>query len=473
MRIFPPSAAAETPLRHRVWTHGTLTYTFVGLLALFGWLILGDFAIYLRDRSIIPITQLFLKREGASDTLIASLIFSLPALLGILIGPVVSYQSDRCQSKRGRRIPYLLVSAPIAALAMVGLAFSAPAGELIHAISGGVLERDEAVLWVFGVFWTIFGAASVVSMTIFNGLINDVVPTAVLGRFFGLFRAVSILDAIIFNYFLLGWAETHFMQLCLGISVVFGVGFLLMCLNVKEGTYPPPEPLVSTGRGRALTEAAGTYLRECYSKPYYLLCFFCIALGPLSFAAVTTFVFLYAKQLGMEMSHLGKINAFCAVLSLAVTYPIGALSDRLHPLRVAILTMFAHAVVTGLGGIFIRDQGTFTFFLVAQTVISSCYYTATASLPQRLLPRSKFLQFFSAASIVTAILGVGFGPLLGFLLDSTGNNYRLTFVTSAVVSVATFLLLLLLWKQFQKLGGPRSYTPPEVASEGAPLTKAA
>jgi len=446
----------------KIWTHGTLTYTLGGLLALFGWLLLGDFAIYLRDRSILPITQLFLKREGASDTLIAVMLFSLPALLGIVLGPVISYHSDRHRGSRGRRIPYLLVSAPLAALAMAGLAFCAPLGALLHSATGQRLALDTSIFWVFGVFWTVFGAASVVSMTIFNGLINDVVPTPVLGRFFGLFRAVSIVDAIIFNYFLLGWAETHFMEICLGISVVFGVGFLLMCLNVKEGQYPPPEETGGAAGGKsAMVTATRTYFRECYSKPYYLLCFLCIALGPLAFAAITTFILLYAKQMGMEMAQFGKINAFCAVASLLLTYPIGALADRFHPIRVAIITMAAHAITTGLGTFLIQNTGSFTVFLVAQTILSSCYYTATASLPQRLLPRSKFLQFFSAASIVTALFSIGFGPLLGVLLDSGGNEYRLTFFVSALISGLTLLLLVVLWKQFQKLGGPTGYSAPE------------
>lgn len=107
------------------------------------------------------------------------------------------------------------------------------------------------------------------------------------------------------------------------------------------------------------------------------------------------------------------------------------------------------------------DAGSSTFFLVAQTVLSSCYYTATASLPQRLLPHSKFLQFFSAANIVTAPFSVAFGPVLGLLLDAAGNDYRLTFVSSAILSVLTLMLLAVLWRQFLRLGGPSSYAAPE------------
>jgi MFS family permease len=460
----PPASVPDDPPTsggRRIWTHGTLRYSLGALLVLFGWLLLGDFAIYLRDRSIVPITQLFLKREGAPDTLIAIMLFSLPALLGVVLAPVVSLHSDRHRGPRGRRIPYLLVSGPLAAAAMAGLAFSAPLGTLLAAGTGGFLARDVAVFAVFGLFWTVFGAASVVSMTIFNGLINDVVPTAVLGRFFGLFRVVSIVDAIVFNYFLLGWAETHFMELCLGISFVFGAGFLLMCLNVREGGYPPPEPMAGgNGTAEALRRTVETYFHDCYSKGYYVLCFVCLALGPLAFTAITSFLLLYAKQMGMSLAEFGKINALCAVVSLIITYPVGALADRFHPLRVAALTITVHAVVTALGTVFIRDLSTFAGFVIAQTVLSSCYYTATASLPQRLLPRSKFLQFFSAANIVTALFGIGFGPALGLLLDATGNAYRVTFLVSTVLSLLTLASLFFLWRAFKRLGGPAGYVAP-------------
>jgi hypothetical protein len=40
----------------------------------------------------------------------------------------------------------------------------------------------------------------VIANAVFGGLINDVVPPALIGRFFGLFRAVSLLAGIIFNF---------------------------------------------------------------------------------------------------------------------------------------------------------------------------------------------------------------------------------------------------------------------------------
>jgi hypothetical protein len=46
---------------------------------------------------------------------------SFPAFLGLILGPIVSVKSDRHRGKLGRRIPFLLVTTPMAALGMCGL----------------------------------------------------------------------------------------------------------------------------------------------------------------------------------------------------------------------------------------------------------------------------------------------------------------------------------------------------------------
>ena len=78
----------------------------------------------MRDRAIPPVIQLLFKRYGASDMLTAILLSSLPAALGLVVGPVIGYKSDRLRSRMGRRIPILFFSTPFIVLSMVGLAFA-------------------------------------------------------------------------------------------------------------------------------------------------------------------------------------------------------------------------------------------------------------------------------------------------------------------------------------------------------------
>ena len=51
----------------RRWHVGTLTYTAGGLAVLFGWLLWGDFAWQLRERSVAPVVQIMLRKFEASD----------------------------------------------------------------------------------------------------------------------------------------------------------------------------------------------------------------------------------------------------------------------------------------------------------------------------------------------------------------------------------------------------------------------
>lgn len=129
---------------------GTLVYTTAALVTLFFWLLLGDFALTLRDRSVGPVSQLFLKREGASDTIIAFLLTSLPPLITVLIGPIVSYRSDRLRTRWGRRLPYLAISTPVATLAMVGIAFCPTLSGALQKLIGGALSPAHCTILVLG-----------------------------------------------------------------------------------------------------------------------------------------------------------------------------------------------------------------------------------------------------------------------------------------------------------------------------------
>lgn len=453
----------------KFWTVGTLKYTLGQLAVLFGWLLLGDFALYLRERSIGPIGQLYLKGHGASDTVIGSLFTSVPLFVTILVGPIVSYRSDRLRSRWGRRIPFLLLTTPISVIGIVGMAFSSRMGSGL--VQLGWMSASSATIAIFGFFWVIFSVAGIVSLSVFSGLINDVVPGAVMGRFYGLFRTVSLIDAVIFNWFLLPHGEQHYFVIFLSLAVVFGLGFLLMTLNVKEGQ---PPPIVGLTKREGLAHAVRTYFRDCYSKPYYLLCFCSTAAALTAFSAITTFQMAYARHMGVDMTFFGRIMSACAICSLCITFPLGILVDMFHPLRMVAVTMLMNILVTGLGAWFISGTNSFTAIVAIQTILMSCYYTSAASLTLRLYPRAKYAQFQSANDLMTSLLGAGIGPVLGMILDYTDHLYRITYGVSCGFSVVSAICFILVYRRFLQLGGPANYVPPTAGVvEGVDVAQAA
>lgn len=453
----------ERPGRKRLWTAGTLTYTAGGLAVLFFWLLWGDFAWAMRERSVNPVLQVMLKQFGSSDFLNGLLLASIPALLGVLIGPVLSYQSDRHRGRLGRRIPFLLYSTPLAAGSLFLMASTPWLGARLHAMLGDSSPGlSVCVLWAIGIAWTLFEVSALASNMLFGALVNDVVPKELLGRFFGLFRAISLLAGILFNKVLFAKSDEHYAMIFIGLGLLFGVGFGMMCFKVKEGEYPPPPP-PDPKRPPGFFSACKTYFRECYTNGYYLAIFLVTATAALAFTPINLFSVFYADSIGMSRQSYGDHLAITYVISLAAAYFLGWLADRFHPLRMGILSLILYTIVMFWGGLTATDPRNFCIAFVAHGVVSGMYFTTTAALAARLFPRSLFAQFVSAGGLLAALMNATFPLILGYVLDNTGRDYRQTFFWGAALALSAVVGLIYVHSRWQRLGGVRNYVPPAVA----------
>lgn len=455
----PPPPAAEGG--RKLWTVGTLTYTTGGLVILFCWLLAGDFAWSMKERSVMWVVQLLIKKFEASDFVSGLLIGTLPQAMALVLTPIVSYRSDRHRGRWGRRIPFLIIPTPIAALSMVGLAFSPEIGTFLHGLLGaGSPGLNPSILIVFAVFWTVFEVATVTANAVFFGLINDVVPKAVIGRFYGMFRAVGLCVAMMFNYWLFGKAETHYTEIFIGIGLLYGVGFTAMCFKVKEGQYPPPPP-VPPSRAGGLVAAVRTYFRESFTRPYFLWIYASIAFSWMAMLAPNLFNVFFAQRVNMSMDTYGKHLAATFMISFVMSYFIGAFADRLHPLRLSLGVMAVYAAVVLAGGFLITDARSFGIVLILTGVVGGTWQTAAASLTMRLFPQARYAQIDSARAIVSSFGMMLVGPVMGYFLDLSGHDYRYAYLAAGVLAALALLTGLVVHAKFMRLGGPKGYVAPE------------
>jgi MFS family permease len=442
-------------------TVGTLTYTAGGLCLLFFWLLFGDFAISIRERAAVPSVLELLRQHHASDTVMSILLGVLPSILGMFLGPVISYKSDRYRSRWGRRIPFLIIPTPIGALAMIGLGFCPWLGAQVNSQLGTMSPGiDFCVLAFFCLFWTIFECVVIMTLAIFAGLINDVVPHGLLGRFFACFRIVSLGAGILFNYWIFKLTETHLFEIFLCVGLFFGIGFTLMCLLVKEGTYPPPSPEeIEGGHPHGFILNAKVYFVECFSHRYYLWIFAALVLAGLAFVPFNMFAQWYADSLGMPKAILGKLTALSYSISIFLAFFIGWLVDRYTALKVGIAMMLLYMLTALFGFIFVKDVTSFGVIYVFHTVVSGSYGTATASLPMVLFPKLRFTQFASASGIFGSLSYIFVSLVQGPLLDYSGHNYRLTLLAGCAFAIIALALLLIVLRNFNALinGEPPAY----------------
>lgn len=471
----------------KTWHFGTLSYTMRALVLLFVLLLMGDFAWSMRDRSVGEMSKWYLNSLKVPAFWFGILFSTFPAFIGLILGPIISVRSDRHRGKRGRRVPFLLVTTPIAAFGMLGLGFTPVMVNalhdtlLSHGAFGSMLQSlltgsafGENILHVlanpkymavafFGLFWTCFEFATIAGQSVFGGLINDVVPRPFLGRFYGFFRAVSLIDGIIFNYWLMGMVPTYFTIIMVSIGVFYGVAFMWVCFRVKEGQYPPPEPREAhpiTGKAGGWGTAVKSYFKESFSNPYYIAVFIMMMTAGLSFGPVNIFSIPYARSLNIDMKVYGHYIALTYVISLTLSFFLGWLADKFHPLRMAIFTLVGYFVVTTWGSFYARTPDTFLLALVLHGVLSGCYFTGAATLGQRLFPHSKFAQFGSAAGILSAFGGMILGPAVGQVIDVSGKVYRLTFSIAAGITITALIAAIFVYWRFMKLGGDEHYVAP-------------
>lgn len=310
--------------------------------------------------------------------------------------------------------------------------------------------------------------------TVYYYLFSDVVPASLLSRFMALFRVVSALSTMFYSAFIFKFSETHMRHIFIGAAIVYMVGYTLMCLNVKEGKYPPPPAGM---KRKSVFEVILVYFRECFFHRFYWYFFLSNALWGLAGAAGGFSLFLSNKELGLTLDQIGKIAAASQGVNVALLYFAGMLADRLHPLRFMLWTVILQSIWAFTGLIWLFWDPTPHQALIATIILTvvavplGVMHTA-ASFPMivRLLPKDRFGQFAAANAMVISIIGMFSGAVAGAFLDVMVNihkakhgpnfGYRYIGVWNVFFVWIAAWMLFALHREWKKRGGQENFTPP-------------
>jgi MFS family permease len=265
---------------------------------------------------------------------------------------------------------------------------------------------------------------------------------------------------MIFNHWFFARASDHYIVIFVGIGLLYGIGFSIMCFKVKEGKYPPPPVEIQADLVRSRFSAISTYFHDCFTKPYYFMVFASIILPSLAFIPINTFNLYFAQSVGMSNARFGDLKAFYFLLSLLQTVPLGWMVDKFHPLRVSIIALILHGAASYWGGLFIHGTTSFAIAYVATGTLSGTWFTATASMALMLMPKIKFAQYYSAMAAIQSMLTIGFSLGMGKLLDLTNHAYRFTYIFGGVFDTLGLIATIVVFRMFLKLGGTRGYVAP-------------
>lgn len=470
----PPSDVIVDPATgQRLWTIGTLRYSRNGLIMLFVWLMWNDFFLMMMETVRPSLTGLLMRQHGATNTEIAFYLVSLSSACTVWINPVVSTWSDRTRTRWGRRRPFLMLAAPPAAL-FLGLIPWGPSiwnwfmsqGWFTASWGGG---HFNGAVFAIGALSILFGVFNAVILSIFMYFFWDVVPKSVLGRFHAVAKIVTTLQAFVWNYWIFGLAD-RYLEWIYGVMAVLFVGVYMLSLwKVKEGEYPPPD---SQPKRNPLVWVKN-YCVECYGQKYYWWFFGgCIAVQT-GVQSMNFTIFHWKETLGLDLDTIGKMQAWPMLGIVILGYPLGALLDRLRPVRLIGIALVLCAASNLLSFFFLRGATSLLVCMGINSLVMFIYTICFNLFNVEFFPREKLGQFCSANAIAHAIFTMLITPFVGMFFDWV-KDYTYVYLWQTVfqlIAAGIFTKTYLNWRRRQLAGLPPAAATATPAAESAIKTE--
>ena len=478
MSVLPSDPPARAP---HSYSCGTLKYTTFGLIMVCVWLLWGDFVWTLLDQSIPNILPLKLKDMGSSDTANIFLNKTLGQGIVFMFAPLVGFYSDRRRGRWGRRIPFLFWSTPFVGLFMILIGYYDSITQALVGQNEGItilglfsLGRTTLALVVLGVLLVGYDMANIFVNTLYWYLFNDVVPDRFMARFLALFRLAGMGAGALFSQYIFPHSLDYFRLLWVVGGLVYVAGFVIMCLTVKEGQYPPPPENVDKKKG--LWSATKTFAKECFTHRFYWY-----------FFLMNTFLFLSWQSgmfrlprdrdsLHLTLQQIGTMNAWTSVISMIIMFPAAWIADWINPVRLVTITTVICFLSPLAQCIWIfTDFGPYGNlvgqYIIALALLPIGAVGEAAGLPMymRLLPKARYGQFCSANATVRSFAmffgSIVAGQMMDYLKDYAHMGdwrYRYYALWVVVFQVPAVIFQILLYRGWKARGGDKGYVPPEV-----------
>jgi hypothetical protein len=443
-----PEPAADGP---KIFRCGTLTYTQGQLYQLFFTLCWNEFTLMMLE-NVNAFSKNLQIEHHATYAQIGFFGF-VSSVMGMWINPVFSVWSDRTRTSMGRRRPFLMACAPPLALCVLAVPFMPDLAHWLEQFPAAssllrYAHMDSAVL-TLGVCSVLLSIFNAMVLALFSYLYWDVVPQEVLGRWTAMGTVVTSAATVIWGFCLVKYAVHHMKFLCVSVSILCLLVYLLSVWLVKEGEYAKVDKH-QTGGWIAPIRA---YFLECYSDPFYLWIFGAFLMAGMANASNDYKGFYLRYDLHADYDVSGPITSIPYLIPVVLGYFVGNFADKLHPIRMYVPTYCFWGAVCFLSYFFVHNQRTFLIWsCITQAAIFANGVTYGALLPQ-IYPRAKFGQFCSANQLCSSIVVGMIAPIpVGILFDHLHNN-RFAYLFSADFLFAGALMFMKVQRNFSKRHG--------------------
>jgi MFS family permease len=373
-----------------------------------------------------------LLREHIGSAALVGLLMGMDNLLGIFIQPWMGNRSDNTRTSWGRRIPYLVVGMPLAALLFLAIPHAAAALPLLI-----------LVMFAYALVANSF-------KPIAESLLPDFIPPERRSRANAVVKiatSLTVMVAALISLFLID----DYPRLSFAIPAVLMVAsMVVLAAKLRDSRSPAYRTALEEDRERHDAPSPGvrvkTRVRDIVldivrdpDRSRLLLIVSILVFGG-AWAASRALITPYGMEaLNMSRGEAGGLALPSGVAFIVAAYPVALLAERFGRLRVMMAGMAVFAAGMVLGTVVQTPAGAVVGLCVAAAGASSFLVNAVVVL-WNLAPSDRVVGTYTGLYTVGWVGGGFLGPaVVGGMVDLT--NWSLLLIHVAIIAVVAVLVV--------------------------------
>ncbi|MFJ9100459.1 MFS transporter [Streptomyces sp. NPDC102405] len=370
-----------------------------------------------------------LLREHLGSAAVVGLLMGMDNLLGIFIQPWIGNRSDRTRTSWGRRMPYLVVGMPIAAVLFVLIPHAA-----------GSLPLLIVAMFSYALVANSF-------KPIAEALVPDFIEPERRSRANAAVKIAASVTAIVAALISIFLVDHHLYVAFAIPSVIMLLSILVLGLTVHDSQSPAYQAAVADsrethgaerGKERRVRDIFVEILKD--TDRSRLLIILAILLFGCAWAASRSLMTPYGME-ALEMSRgaAGGLTLPSGIAFIVAAYPAAILAERYGRLRVMAAGMSVFATAMVLGTVVQTPAGTVVAMCVAAAG-ATCFLVNAVVVLWNLAPSAHVFGTYAGLYTVGWAGGGFIGPaLVGGMVDITG--WPLMLVDIALVAVSSVVVV--------------------------------
>ncbi|TDV57893.1 MFS transporter [Actinophytocola oryzae] len=367
-----------------------------------------------------------LLREHLSSAALIGLLMGMDNILGIVIQPWMGNRSDNTRTRWGRRIPYLAVGMPVAALLFATIPLASTLPVLI------------ALMFAYTLVANSFKPVG-------DSLLPDFIRPERRSRANAVVKIAISLTVIVSALISTFLVDSHpVLSFWIPSALMLGCAAVLV-LRVRDNTSPAYEAAVAEERRPDAGDSARMreVLRDIAVDPdrgRVLVILVIFLFGCAWFSSRSLITTYGMETLGLSRGDAGGLTLLSGVAYLLAAFPLALLSERVGRLRVMAFGMALFAVSLVAGTLVHTETGT-VVALCAGAAGAAGFAINGAVVLWNMAPSSRVLGTYTGLYTVGWMSGGFVGPaVVGGVVDLTG--WRFMLVDTAVLAALAVVVAL-------------------------------